>query len=111
MVHLVTLAALIGKTLQFFDDDVHRCFSECTAIDTPQQAHVIQSRGGLDLRSLSENNSAAYISSSSASGVCSTSCKYLAESIKDVYELVTSDDAIVLERSLHVWRSWCKWGT
>ena len=93
--------ALIGEALQFFDDDVRRCFSECTAIDTPnvawQQAQLSLSRGGLGLRSLSEHNSAAYISSLSASGVCSSSCKHLAESIKDFNELVSSDDALVLD--------------
>ena len=30
--------ALICEALQFFDDDVRRCFSECTAIDTPNVA-------------------------------------------------------------------------
>ena len=67
LVHLATLAVLIEEALQFFDDDVHHCISECTAIDTLQQAQLIQSRGGLDLSSLSENSSAAYISSLSAS--------------------------------------------
>ena len=49
--------ALIGEALQFFDDDVRRCFSECTAIDTPnftwQHAQLSLSRGGLGFRSLS----------------------------------------------------------
>ena len=95
-----TPPALIGEALQFFDDDVRRCFSECTAIDTPnvtwQQAQLSLSRGGLGLRSLSEHSSAAYIFSLSASGVCSSSCKQLAESIKAFNELVSSDDALVL---------------
>ena len=30
--------ALIGEALQFFDDDVRRCFSQCNAIDTPNVA-------------------------------------------------------------------------
>ena len=103
LVHLArsTPPALIGEALQFFDDDVRHCFSECTAIDTPnvtwQQAQLSLSRGGLGLRSLSEHSSAAYISSLSASGVCSSSCKHLAESIKDFNELVSSDDALVLD--------------
>ena len=96
-----TPPALIGEALQFFDDDVRRCFSECTAIDTPnvawQQAQLSLSRGGLELRTLSEHSSAAYISSLSASGVCSSSCKHLAESIKDFNELVSSDDDLVLD--------------
>ena len=94
-------SALIGEALQFSDDDVRRCFSKCTAIDTPnvawQQAQLSLSRGCLGLRSLSEHSSAAYISSLSASGVCSSSCKHLAESIKDLNELVSSDDALVLD--------------
>ena len=73
--------ALIGDALHFYDDDVRRCFSECTAIDPPivawQQAQLSLSRGGLGDRSLSEHSSAAYISSLSASGVCSSSCKHL----------------------------------
>ena len=103
LVHLArsTPPALIGEALQFFDGDVRRCFSECTAMDTPnvawQQAQLSLSRGGLGLRSLSEHSSAAYISSLSASGVCSSSCKHLAESIKDFNELVSSDDALVLD--------------
>ena len=60
-----------------------------------QQAQLSLSRGGLGLRSLSEHSSAAYISSLSASGVCSSSCKHLAESIKDFNEFVSSDDALV----------------
>ena len=103
LVHLArsTPSALIGEALQFFDDDdVRRCFSECTAIDTPnvawQQAQLSLSRGGLGLRSISKHSSApAYISSLSASGVCSSSCKHLAESINDFNELVSSDDALV----------------
>ena len=93
--------ALIGEALQFFDDDVHRCFSECTTIVTPnvawQQAQLRLSRGGLGLCSVSEHSSAAYISSLSASGVCSSSCKHLAESIKDFNELVSSDDTLGLD--------------
>ena len=49
------------------------------------------------LRSLSKQSSAVYISSLSASGVCSPSCKQLAEAIKDVNEFVSSDDALVLD--------------
>ena len=70
-------------------------------IDPPnvawQQAQLSLSRGGLGLRSLSEHSSAAYISSLSASGVCSSSSKHLAEAIKDFNDLVSSDDALVLD--------------
>ena len=94
--------ALIGEALQFIDDDVRSCFSESNTIDTPnvtwQQAQLSLSRRGLGLRSLSEHSSAAYISSLSAPGVCSSSCNHLAESIKDFNELVSSDDALVLDR-------------
>ena len=87
--------------MHFYDDDVRRCFSECTAIDPPnvawQQAQLSLSRGGLGLRSLSEHSSAAYISSLSASGVCSSSSKHLPEAIKDFNDLVSSDDALVLD--------------
>ena len=53
--------------------------------------------GCLGLCSLSEHSSAAYMSFLSASGVCSSSCKQLAEAIKDFNELVYSDDALVLD--------------
>ena len=82
-------SALIGEALQFFDDDVRRCFSECTTIAAWQQTQLSLSRGGLGLHSFSEHSSAAYISTLSASGVCSSSCKHLAESIKDYNELVS----------------------
>ena len=52
--------ALIGDALHFYDDDVRRCFSECTMIDPPnvawQQAQLSLSRGGLGLHSLSEHS-------------------------------------------------------
>ena len=80
--------AFIGEALQLFDDNVCRCFSECTAIDT-------LSRGGVGLLILSEHSSAAYISSLCASDVCSAFCKHLAESIKEFNELVSSDNALV----------------
>ena len=51
----------------------------------------------MDYRSLSEHSSAAYISSLSAFGVCSSSCKHLAKSIKDFNELACSDDSLVLD--------------
>ena len=50
LVHLArsTPPAFISEALQFFDNDVHHCFSECTAIDTPnvalQQAQLSLSR-------------------------------------------------------------------
>ena len=42
----------------------------------------------------SKHSSAASLSASSA---CSPSCKHLAEAIKDFNELVSSDDAVVLD--------------
>ena len=40
----------------------------------------------------------AYIASLRASGVCSPSCKHLAEAIRDFNELVSSVDALVLDQ-------------
>ena len=74
------LSDFIGEGLQFFHEDIRHCYSECTVIDTPnaawQQAQLSLSRGGLGLCSLAKNSSSAYISSLSASSICST-CKHL----------------------------------
>ena len=67
--------------------------TQCCMATSPTQPK----QRGYGLRSLSEHSSAAYISSLSASGVCSSSCKHLAKSIKDFNELVSSDDALVLD--------------
>ena len=65
------LSDFIGEGLQFFDEDVRHCFSECTVIDAPnviwQQAQLSLSRGGLGLCSLAKHSSSAYISSLSTS--------------------------------------------
>ena len=64
--------------------------TQCCMATSPTQPK----QRGLGLRSLLEHSSAAYISSLSASGVCSSSSKHLAEAIKD---FVSSDDALVLD--------------
>lgn len=88
-----------GEALQFFDEDVRRCFSECTAIDTLnvawQQAQLSLCRGSLGFRSLAKHSSAAYISSLNASS--NSSCKHLVASAKQFNELVSPDDALVLD--------------
>ena len=47
-----------------FDNDAHKCFAECTMVDTSdaawQQAQLSLSRGGLRLRRLSLHSPAAY---------------------------------------------------
>ena len=60
------------KAFQIFDEDVRKCFVQCTAVDTSDhawhQARLTLSRGGLGLRSLTQHSPAAYIASLCTSG-------------------------------------------
>ena len=60
------------KAFQIFDEDVHKCFAQCTAVDTSDhawhQARLSLSRGGLGLRSLAQHSPATYIASLCTSG-------------------------------------------
>ena len=55
------------KAFQIFDEDVRKCFAQCTAVDTSDhawhQARLSLSRDGLGLRSLTQQSPAAYIAS------------------------------------------------
>ena len=59
-----TPPSLSGVALQLYDQDVHRCFSSCTAVDTSdaawRRAILGLSKGGLGLRSLYQHAPAAY---------------------------------------------------
>ena len=69
-----TPPSLSAKALRMFDEDVRRCFSASTGIDTSddawQQAQLSLCKGGLGLRSLSHHASAAFIASLSSSKIC-----------------------------------------
>ena len=60
-----TPPSLIYEGLALFDDDVRRCFAECTMVDTSdiawQQAQLSFSRGGLELHCLSLHSSAVHL--------------------------------------------------
>ena len=55
----LTPSLLVADALRLYDDDVRQCFTECTSVDTPdnawQQAQLSLSRGGLVLRCLSHH--------------------------------------------------------
>ena len=74
LAHLVraTPSSLVMASLELFDEDVCRCFSSCTAVDTTgvawQQAQLSLIRGGLGMRSLSCHSPAAFIASLYSSG-------------------------------------------
>ena len=59
-----TPPSLSGAALHLYNQDVHRCFSSCTAVDTSdaawRQAILGLSKGGLGLRSLYQHAPAAY---------------------------------------------------
>ena len=66
LVHLArtTFIHSFAKAFQIFDEDVRKCFAQCTAVDTSDhQARLSLSRGGLCLRSLTQHSPAAYIAS------------------------------------------------
>ena len=69
LVHLArtTPPSLSRAALQLYDQDVRRCFSSCTAVDTSdvawKQSMLGLSKGGLGLRSLHHHAPAAYIAS------------------------------------------------
>ena len=83
------------KAFELFDEDVRRCFAQCTAVDTSDrawhQARLSLSRGGLGLRSLSP---AAYIASLCSSGFGSQSQRHLASAIHLLNSSVPPSEAI-----------------
>ena len=64
--------SMIHKGLSDIDEDVRKCFAQCTAVDTSDhawhQARLSLSRSGLRLRSLAQHSPAAYIASLCTSG-------------------------------------------
>ena len=80
-----TPPSLSIKALEHFDIDVRHCFSQCTAVDTSDEAwcrlKLSLSRGGLGLRSLSSHAAAAYIASLCSSDFGSLSSLHLTSAI------------------------------
>ena len=74
------------KAFELFDEDVHKCFAQCTAVDTSDhawhQARLSLSRGGLHLHSLAQHSPAAYIASLCTSGFGSQSQHHLVSAIQ-----------------------------
>ena len=104
LVHLArtTHPSLSLQSLQFFDEEVRRCFSTCIAADIPddhwQQAQLSPSFGGLGFRSLSHHSYAAFISSLwSSSGFGSANNRHLLSAISKFSGLVSPTDAITVE--------------
>ena len=63
-----TPSSLVVEALRLYDDNVRQCFTECTSVDTPDNAwEQSLGRGGFGLRCLSHHSSAVYIASLTAS--------------------------------------------
>ena len=99
-----TPPSLSAKALRMFDEDVRRCFSASTGIDTSddawQQAQLSLSKGGLGLRSLSHHASAAFIASLSSSGSALDSVQNLSDAVSIFNHLVPVADSIQVESLL-----------
>ena len=93
-----TPPSLVMDSLELFDEDVRRCFSSCTAVDTTdvawQQAQLSLIRGGLGMRSLSCHSPAAFIASLYSSGYGSISDHHLSHAVQTFNAFVSPSDAI-----------------
>ena len=100
LAHLVraTPSSLVMASLELFDEDVRRCFSSCTAVDTTdvawQQTQLSLIRGGLGMRSLSCHSPAAFIASLYSSGYGSISDHHLSHAVQTFNAFVSPSDAI-----------------
>ena len=93
-----TPPSLVMASLELFDEDVRRCFSSCTAVDTTdvawQQAQLSLIRGGLGMRSLSCHSPAAFIASLYSSGYGSISDHHLSHAVQTFNAFVSPSDAV-----------------
>ena len=100
LVHLArtTSPSLSGAALQLYDQDVRRCFSSCTAVDTSdaawRQAILGLSKGGLGLCSLYQHAPAAYIASICSAGFGSETNLRLCSAVADFNSAVPPDRAL-----------------
>ena len=96
-----TPPSLSIKALELFDIDVRHCFSQCTAVDTSDeawlQAQLSLSHGGLGLRSLSSHAAAAYIASLCSSDFSSLSSLHLTSAIGKFNSSVSPSDVVSVE--------------
>ena len=96
-----TPPSLSIKALELFDIDVRHCFSQCTAVDTSDeawlQAQLSLSRGCLGLRSLSSHAAAAYIASLCSSDFSSLSSLHLTSAIGKFNSSVSPSDVVSVE--------------
>ena len=108
LVHLSrsTPSSLVFDALSLYSDDIRQCFTECTSVDTPdnawQQAQLSRSRGGLGLRCLSHHSSAAYIASLTASDNGSNTNHHLLQALQHYNSLVPLAEAVSMEAVLEL---------
>ena len=103
LLHLAraTPPSLSIKALELFDIDVRHCFSQCTAVDTSDeawlQAQLSLCRGGLGLWSLSSHAAAAFIASLCSSDISSLSSLHLTSAIGKFNSSVSPSDVVSVE--------------
>ena len=106
LVHLArtTPPSLSRAALQLYDQDVRRCFSSCTAVDTSdvawKQSMLGLSKGGLGLRSLHHHAPAAYIASVCSSGFGSKTNDHLCSAVAYFNPNVPPDMALQIDAIL-----------
>ncbi|KAL5477544.1 hypothetical protein EMCRGX_G024355 [Ephydatia muelleri] len=106
LVHLArtTPPLLSHVALQLYDQDVCRCFSSCTAVDTSdvawKQSMLGLSKGGLGLRSLHHHAPAAYIASVCSSRFGSKTNDHLCSAVAYFNPNVPPDMALQIDAIL-----------
>eukprot|EP00731_Ephydatia_muelleri_P007115 Em0003g1363a len=92
------------KAFQIFDEDVCKCFAQCTAVDTSDhawyQARLSLSRGRLGLHSLAQHSPAAYIASLCTSGFGPQSQHHLVSATQMFNSFLPPSEAINAEALL-----------
>ena len=101
-----TPPSLSGAALQLYDQDIRRCFSSCTAVDTSdaawRQAILGLCKGGLGLHSLYQHAPAAYIASICSAGFGSETNLNLCSAVADFNSAVLPDKALQIHSLLSV---------
>ena len=103
LVHLArtTPSSLSRAALQLYDQDVRRCFSSCTAVDTSDVAWKQSiSKGGLGLHCLHHHAPAAYIASVCSSGFGSKTNDHLCSAVAYFNPNVPPDMALQIDAIL-----------
>ena len=104
MTHIsrVTPPTLIKSSLSEFDDSIHHCFTECLALNlSPQssgwkQACLSLRRGGLGLRSVAVQSTAAYLGSVSSSSPDLASSHYVIDALNLFNLQVSAEDTVFI---------------